>query len=443
MRGGLMTLCIAALLASAATIPSVPSGHPRVFINPQELPGLKQRVQNSAFSETWQEVRGSSKPLCKAFVAMVQDDQTLAQEAAAAALTALKACNDARTPYNAMHVGACVYDWCYDALTSQQKQEYIAEFERVAGLHSPYYPARKEANAIVGHDCEAWLLTNQLPAGVAIYDESTTMYDSAVHLFFSKFVEPRNFHYQSHMHHQGDSYIGTRFQHDMYAAWLFRRMGAGAVFDSAQRYVPYQIIYHLRPDGQQMRSGDTYDDRGKSGQKRFCAMAAGTYYEDPYLLAVTDSDIFWSKSDQHCVFELLWRPTTASKPLAELSLTKYFPHPMGEMVARTGWTMGIESTAAVVHMRIGNYFFGNHQCKDFGIFQVYYRGPLAISSGIYEGTNNSYGSAHWTATWTCTLHSGTICPAPQTMSASGYRMARPRQPSPSRSWQPRDRTIPR
>jgi len=55
------------------------------------------------------------------------------------------------------------------------------------------------------------------------------------------------------------------------------------------------------------------------------------------------------------------------------------------MVARTGWRLGADSPDAVIAMRIGQYFFGNHQRKDFGTFQIYYRGALAISSGLYRG----------------------------------------------------------
>jgi hypothetical protein len=54
----------------------------------------------------------------------------------------------------------------------------------------------------------------------------------------------------------------------------------------------------------------------------------------------------------------------------------------------------VASQDAVVHTRIGGTFFGNHQRKDFGTFQVYYTGALAISSGVYEGDGDSYGSDH-------------------------------------------------
>lgn len=378
-------------------IPPLPKGHPRVYVRPEDLTLIRRKIEMPEFSRAWESVRRSSHSLCLAFLHLVTGDERAGREAIERWFKSLEGDWDnpdrlGRVFLNYMHVGACIYDWCYDLLTDEEKGRFIRAFERIAASHSPGYPARANSPAVVGHVTEGWLLTGQLPAGVAIYDESKTMYEAAARLFFERFVPVRNFLYPAHMHHQGDSYIVTRFIHDIAASWLFRRMGAGDVFSPQQRFVPYQLIYHLRPDGKQMRSGDTFDERGDSPGKRLLMLLTGTYYDDPYLLWMADSGVFKSYKDIGGVFELLFRkPGSEKRPINELPLTKYFPSPMGEMVARTGWDMGAESRAAVVHMRIGEYFFGNHQHKDFGTFQIYYRGPLAISTGVYD----LYGSPHW------------------------------------------------
>lgn len=42
--------------------------------------------------------------------------------------------------------------------------------------------------------------------------------------------------------------------------------------------------------------------------------------------------------DMEEVFEFVFRPPgLTGAPLTDLPLTKYFPDPMGEMIARTGW----------------------------------------------------------------------------------------------------------
>ncbi|MBW2523818.1 MAG: hypothetical protein JRI23_06565, partial [Deltaproteobacteria bacterium] len=390
------------LLASAsaeAQNPTVPAGHPRVYVRAADLPAIQAKLTDPSFAEAWNDVDQSTEPIALAFKYLVQGDTAAGQSAVSAGLSALQACTDARVFDQAMHWGACIYDWCYDLLTSGQRQSFITEFERIAGSHAPGFPADPDGAAVVGHGTEGWLLTGQLPAGVAIYDESTTMYDAAATLFVNRFVPVRDYYYPGHMHHQGDSYIG-RFAHDQAASWLFRRMHEGSgdadVVDRAQQYVPYQILYWLRPDGQQLRAGDTYDDRGRSSAKRLIAMMTGSYYEDPALLWLADSDIFWNPSDYHRVLELLFRPASVTPtPPDTMPRTWHFAMPMGEMVARTGWTLGIDSPDTVVQMRIGGTFFGNHQRKDFGSFQIYHRGPLAISSGVYQGDNCSYGCDHW------------------------------------------------
>ena len=394
-----LLVCIGLGAAAEGPVPPVPAGHPRVYVRPADLPLIRQKVNLPEFKDAWRAVEAGMKDptagaFCEAFVYLVKGDRAAGRKAVEGALAALPKFSDART--GGANAYACVYDWCYDLLSDEEKPRLVREFERVFAAHDPGYPAQPNAGAVVGHGTEGWLLTGQLPVGVAIYDESRKMYDAAAALFCGRFVPVRNFFYPGHAHHQGDSYNSARFLHDQFASWLFRRMGAGDLLSREQQFVPYQMVYGLRPDGQQLRSGDTFDEPGRWDWKRAMALLTGSYYEDPYLLTVADSNLF-SKPDPVCrVFELLFRkPDGPKRPLAELPLTKYFPEPVGEMVARTGWTLGAESKDAVVRMRLGQYFFGNHQRKDFGTFQVYYRGALAIASGLYEGVEGGYGSDHW------------------------------------------------
>lgn len=60
------------------------------------------------------------------------------------------------------------------------------------------------------------------------------------------------------------------------------------------------------------------------------------------------------------------------------------------MISRTGW----DDDCAMAEMKIGEHYFGNHQHLDAGSFQIYYRGPLAIDSGSYQGSAGGYNSPH-------------------------------------------------
>ncbi|MEM9829698.1 MAG: hypothetical protein AAF944_03630 [Bacteroidota bacterium] len=397
MVRSLTLLCISLFLMDTAHCQQIPE-HPRVFVQSADIEAIQEKRDLPPFNQLWQEIKQNNGALSLAMRYLLDEDESAGRQAIDQGLSLLKAGKDARPLYNPLLIGACVYDWCYPLLLASQKQQFIEEFIRIAKLHEPGFPADPSTAAVVGHNSEGWLLSGQLPAGLAIYDKDPRMFDAAKTLFKERFIPVRDFHYQAHMHHQGDSYISTRFQHDIVAAWLFRRAGLGNVFSGEQRFVPYQLLYHLRPDGQQMRSGDTFDDRGRDLQKRRIALFTASYYHDPYLMTLADMNLFADKTVEDKIFELLFRPTDAErKPLSGLPRVKYFPEPMGEMIVRTGWNLGVNSNDAVVQMRIGNYFFGNHQRKDFGTFQIYYKGPLAISSGVYGGGDQraQYGQPYW------------------------------------------------
>ena len=413
----LIALVLPVVCMADVPVPGVPPGHPRVYLRSADVNDIRAKILLLEFQSDWNTIKSNanSEAVSAALVYLVEGDTTKGRWAIGQAMTAIQACTDGRTFDSAMHWAACVYDWCYDLLTPSEKAGFVTEFQRVANLNAPYYPAQLTANPVVGHTAEGWLLTGQLPAGIAIYDENGVMYDAAAQLFFQKYISPRNFHYPSHAYHQGDSYL-SRFAHDIASAWLFRRIGAGDVYSSEQQYMPYCAIYNQRPDGQQMRRGDTYDSTGISGSKYPIFMMTGTYYEEPYVMAMADDPRFTKYTSwqilrpMHMIFR---KPNLPKSPFKELPLTKYFAAPMGEMVARTGWDINSTSSDAVVFMRIGGTFYSGHQRRDMGTFQIYYKGPLAICTGIYQSSDpcypTEYGSDHWKNYYHQTLaHNGLL-----------------------------------
>jgi heparin/heparan-sulfate lyase len=224
------------------------------------------------------------------------------------------------------------------------------------------------------------LMRDMLSTGLAIYDEFPEMYQVAANRFFGIFVPVRDWWYQGHAFHQGSSYAETRCSAELYPLWIFARLGAGAVYDPALQFVPYQWIYMRRPDGQLLRSGD---GQGKAPKLR--SLLNASYYKDPYVLA--DYLREPSIEQKNLLFAFLWRdPDLQPRPVSELPLSRYMGSPFGWMVARTGW----DDQSVIAEMKVNIYNFNNHQHLDAGAFQVYYKGPLAIDSGVYHG----YGSPH-------------------------------------------------
>ncbi|MEF3310626.1 carbohydrate binding domain-containing protein [Paenibacillus sp. GYB004] len=298
-----------------------------------------------------------------------------------------------------MFAAALVYDWCYPLLEPEDKTAIIAGLKRLAGRMSIGYPNIRYG-AINGHYSENQLMKDFLTAGAAIYDEDPEMYNLSAKRFFEEYVPARNFWYLSGMHHQGASYgFGVRYTPELWAQWLFDRMGHGSVFVPEQGDVILRGIYSRRPDGQMLVDGDTGTGHNNAPGVYWkytpALMLAASYYKDPYLLDEFKRQ-YTPGSD--LLSEILFvEPELPAKPVGELPLTRYFGFPYGSMIARTGWDAdgaGGRSSDVVAEMKIGSYQFGNHQHFDSGGFQLYYKGGLAIDSGMYGGTNGQYGSEH-------------------------------------------------
>lgn len=309
---------------------------------------------------------------------------------------------------------AMVYDWCFNLMTAQQRAYVVTRFTQLAATMEIGFPPSRQG-AVVGHGSDNQLLRDQLSAAIAFYDEAPLVYNIVAGRFFADYIAPRNYAYAAQAYQQGASYGTVRFLADMYAAWLFRRMGAVPVFDPVQQMLPYHWLYARRPDGQWMRDGDVYHSSYTNSRQYWSEplafMLPATYYNNSTLKheylkqSLQQSTSFIHPQDSIWPV-LLGNTTMGSTPSpATLPLTKYFPDPAGLMIARTGWTDGeriqVQSGNVVATMKFGGDWFGNHEHYDAGHFQLYYKGGLAIDSGIYSGrdpadpaTSLEYGSAH-------------------------------------------------
>lgn len=443
----------------AKPVPVPPKEHPRLFLRASDIPALSSKLNSPVIKPIWEKIKEQAKKIkssegkpakpspyreemelvvgtcqaaveANALIYLLYGDREQGRQTILSALDILKNTaldivlpdgkwaaypirkNGTTVGYHEafaigrmMVTGAIVYDWCYDLLTADEKEAFIRELERLARVTEIGYPPTR-GSSISDHAGEAFLMRDGMSAGIAIYDEKQEMYNLAAGRFFKEYVPARNFFYPGHLHHQGTTCGPFRFQWEMFATWIFDRMGCGNVFHPSQEFVPYQWIYFRRPDGQILRDGDDdsfmglyyypEDSVGKSEYWRFpmVFMLSANYYGNPYL-----QDEFMRSGNidfSNKIFELLFRdPDLKPRPVSELPLTRYFGFPFGVMVARTGWDMGKNANTVLAEMKVGIYYFGNHQHLDAGNFQLYYKGQLALgSSGIDYGTTGSYGCEH-------------------------------------------------
>ena len=232
-----------------------------------------------------------------------------------------------------------------------------------------------------------------ISAGIAIYDEFPEMYQLAAGRFFREHLPARKLVLRrSCLSTRAIPTARYRYSWDTYPLWIFDRLGAGNVYNPEQRFVPYLWVYTTRPDGQRLRAGDTFKTSSRRGQpwNEFVGtLFTASYYGDGTLL--TQFLRQGGTGDRDAIFEFLWRDTKLQpKPLEDLPLSRYFGPPFGWMLARTGWGQD----AVIAEMKVNEYNFTNHQHLDAGAFQIYYKGALAIDSGLYSGSSGKYGSPH-------------------------------------------------
>lgn len=404
------------------SVPLPPKEHPRVFVRAEEIPALKAKMQHPAGKKILKKLKKASVPRTaeeeaaakdrgfryyaqmrgvtsqvqlQALEYLVNGDKAQARQAITSMLDTLKRTsfgtkNDlSRASGCMLMVGGMIYDWCYDQFTPQEREAYVNEFIRIAHTMECHYPP-KRTEPIAGHSSEWMILRDMLSCGIAIYDEYPDMYNHVIKMLFEDYIPVRNFTYRGMNYHQGSGYVTVRFLNDLNSLWILDKMGAGAVYDPAQQYVLYDFIYRRRPDGQVLPAGDVNPAPRKRPQSySMPAMLASSYYHDPYL--AYEYERRPSTEAHMLMLELLWRDfDLKGKTPEDLPLTRFSPTPFGWMIARTGWG----KNSVVAEMKINEHFYGNHQHMDGGSFQIYYRGPLAIDSGSYQGSSGGYNSPH-------------------------------------------------
>ncbi|MEA4981073.1 MAG: T9SS type A sorting domain-containing protein [Paludibacter sp.] len=401
-------------------MPLPPPVHPRLYLRREQVADLSVRINDSDLAKVWGDLQKMKIDKTSAEIPATKDwrfyfdTKGLLNRAEMKAMDYLMTSN-AQTGREAitmiidtletavypnisdisraigrlMVTGAIVYDWCYPQLTAGEKTRFINAFIRLAGMLECGYPPVR-GNSVVGHVSEWMLMRDLLSTGVAIYDEYPEMYHLSAGRFFSEHLPVRNWFYPAEAYHQGMSYLNVRLSNDLFALWILDRMGAGNVYHPSQQYVLYDMIYKRRPDGQIMAGGDVNYSRTNITKYPLATLLAGSYYKNPYINYEFRKDPRMP-DNQAKLFDFLWRDTKlTTKSPVDLPLTRYSGFPYGWMIARTGW--GTESVIA--EMKINEYNFVNHQHNDAGAFQIYYKGPLAIDAGMYEGSSGGYNSPH-------------------------------------------------
>ena len=139
-----------------------------------------------------------------------------------------------------MYIAACVYDWCYDLLTEEDKIQIPLGVEHrlcrgnvpntMNGILSTSstikmemgFPPRGQA-AMVGHGSEFQLMRDYLAMSIAVYDEMPSWYEFVGGRMYNEYIPVRRTYYSAGLYPQGMScYAPWRFLADCYGAALIQ-----------------------------------------------------------------------------------------------------------------------------------------------------------------------------------------------------------------------------
>ena len=405
-----------------------PTGHPRVYLRPDDVVSLRKRYEHQSpqtnLLRKWIKEEASydtdgivqdGQPLeatyrayeANAFFYLIYQDKEKGLKAKRQVLNYFRTLQGgkykrpaftSRKKTYSIRGAALVYDWCYDLFTTGERAELIENVIRIAksteygwpvvlpngGIHHEYVTAHwaEEKHA------------NMLAFGIACYDEDPHFYDLMAKDLYENFVPLRNFKNAGHKFEQGNFYSG-RFIHELETTALITGMGADNPYTPDQAKVLHYRIYSLRPDGLVMPEGDGFMAKPFHGRQLPAYLIGAKIYKDPLLQWAAHSFLnkqkkgSWARTKYGAAMMLCWYDEKlVPAKLDTMPLTRYFPTPHGNMITRTGWGLDVNNPAAdknvaIIKLDMAEYNLGGHAHADAGNFSIYYKGPLAIDAGIY------------------------------------------------------------
>lgn len=327
-----------------------------------------------------------------------------------------------RTIMQAIWSVALCYDWCYDLLTEDDKEFLIFHMLYNTRYSEPSYPPVKydiedNSSTLAGHILEFQLLGSMMAVAVATFDEIPDYYNVVAGRIQERIIPAVNRFNESSTYGEGSAYGMYRHYYEVLNNYIFKAMGfENAYYEEGLSALSY--FYTRQPDGELIAEADDYNyhKTGYIGGDNYVMFLLGNMLENSYLKteyyrANRNADMTTAIPGH--LSPVMWLiinnvDVECDKSFRNFPLTTYSGDDSGRMYARTSWNEGFDSDAVVCTMNLKTRFILGHEHKDVGHFNIYYKGLLALDSGIYEGSSlvNSEGTSVTSVGYGSPFHTG-------------------------------------
>ena len=408
------------------------SEHPRLMLTRDDLPGIRKALRENTASNTLflsyieRSTDGSLSPvktpynpsnpqnahnynattleivMAKALAYLIYDDPYYGYQAIYGIKNYLETLDiqyiagDQYRQFGDVGFGvACVYDWCYDLLTEEDKTQIISATEKKIFAGANYkgdnfeigFPPTKQGS-FTGHGSEYQLLRDYLSFAVAIYDENPSWYNYIGARFYNDYVPSRNYYFEcTGIASQGTNYLSLRHTATFYSAWIITKATGKNPYKGLENTMPSFFSYEYA-EGYIFGDGDGATIQTISGF-RDAAFFAAYLYGDATMLAQAEHILGTSQLTHvtqglgTSVYMIL--RGTGLEPAENrhegLPLIQYNGSPLGQYVVHGNWADG---NSASIFMKMKERNTANHEHGDAGHFQIYYKGMLTNDSGCYD-----------------------------------------------------------
>lgn len=408
--------------------------HPRVLVTKDEIPSLKENLNHPIFASTYAKIkeesgksingllsagntecRNNTEQLAtlqsRAFMYLIGEVDAAHADKTVQELKNYMATvtfDKENSTYMSRYAGdvtvtaAFVYDWCYDRLTDTDKEfirRKVYEWQKVSEVGFP--PLNR--SLITGHGTENQITYHQMAAAIAFYDEEPDWYKTVAGIVFTNMTKAKEFLTQSSYSASYGAYFAARDSGFVMLDKMIKTLGyTEDLYGENYPDVFQALLYRSLPNGIWMKDGDDYiwnkfNPNTRSFDSALLMSYIGTEYDNPYLLRQGLLSYDFNGNDFEISDLFMIDPNKLGKDTDELPTAWKTTYPMTMMMARTGWQNGENSNTAVAFMNGREINVVDHQHRDAGTFQLYYKGMLAIDSGLYDewgGTHHANYGTH-------------------------------------------------